>query len=1148
MAGAAVALLSTVHTAASNAPPLPPGLSALQAYRDAGYLECPLVRAETAWSCWRTNPERADRLLGWTWADGRWHEDRGARPTFDGTAFLRAHVNGTIVFVGDSLVRQQFVSLACLLWREGHFLQQHPTVLEPGLKKAVFSARYRLRLVYVKSNFLVPRSGDSHLVLNRLDASITAAVALDPQVLLLSTGHWFTPRLVNVSSEAAVLPQLRGALRQVRSLLRRKLLARWRLRGSAHTLPGRVVVRTMPPRHFFGGEWDTGGVCNFPAPLGGRDASWADASLRRDRATARALSQEIATELGGLEGVEILEVQPSSRARADAHIGGFRCPKCLALCKADAASGKATTSGLPRRCSETIADCSHYCLPGLPDLWNAQLQTLLQAPPPTTAATAAIAARTRRSERRSGWWGAVFGGRRLTAARVGKGEQRRRRRDQRLMLCTESASRVQRWSVSPRASSVDSCPLPYRRVKDDLQPGRTESLCCSAERTPSLRLETCDGRVHTLPELTPWLRGRTVALVGDSLLNHLYVEWSRRIGAVEPKAARGDGGGGRPLSRDAVLQASLAHWCAQDTARAPERESFSLSHNVTLLKYSMHRRETARCNASADPTRRWLEGPAGGDRGGGRIGSLRGYDVDLSMLDAAMARADVIIVNLGVHWRDGHQRHYRRAVRAVLEQIKAANRRGDGGDNSGGEGVSRRSGNSWPVALYKQSTPQHFASTDGSGYYEKRRRGEGPGARGSRCAPLGASRPSSGNQWRTAIEAEEASAVFGDDASDFVVPTFGALAARWDGHTPPDCTHACFEPALWDGMFDPFVRLLRNRLVERAVHGHGHGHGRRYRHSSARAWGCANLPSTTCRPALTEALPHGAAPLVPRIIHQTHKSGLFELPAGLRAAIATWDELNPDFEHVYYPEAAMRAYVRQRGEMVEGFAAAYAKATSGAMRCDLWRYLLLWAEGGVYADADSLLQRPLSEVIRDEDEALTGFGQDGLEQFVMAYRPRHPIILRTLKQAIAAVLRLPPFASGLEVLTHTGPLQLCAALKAELQLGQGVSERGWCLAAHHMAPQLATGLYGEPQKGNSIRVLSGHYACHASPPPPRGAPPPPTRMPWAAACAIGIEHCPCVWRDESELVVNGKYNMSQYQLDLQAMSTPYYASTMRRRP
>ena len=49
--------------------------------------------------------------------------------------------------------------------------------------------------------------------------------------------------------------------------------------------------------------------------------------------------------------------------------------------------------------------------------------------------------------------------------------------------------------------------------------------------------------------------------------------------------------------------------------------------------------------------------------------------------------------------------------------------------------------------------------------------------------------------------------------------------------------------------------------------------------------------------------------------------------------------------------------------------------TTATTRCDLWRYLLIWSEGGVYADADAVLHRPLRTVLRPEDDALTGLGQ-----------------------------------------------------------------------------------------------------------------------------------------------------------------------------
>ena len=69
--------------------------------------------------------------------------------------------------------------------------------------------------------------------------------------------------------------------------------------------------------------------------------------------------------------------------------------------------------------------------------------------------------------------------------------------------------------------------------------------------------------------------------------------------------------------------------------------------------------------------------------------------------------------------------------------------------------------------------------------------------------------------------------------------------------------------------------------------------------------------------------------------HAMHrvKVGRAALPPGLAAAVATWDSLNPEYEHAYYDEAAMAQYVAARAPLFAGIRQAYDKATSGAMRC-----------------------------------------------------------------------------------------------------------------------------------------------------------------------------------------------------------------------
>ena len=58
----AALLVSPISICAVSSAPSLPALPNLQHYRDAGYLECPLALAETAWSCWRTDPKRAEAI------------------------------------------------------------------------------------------------------------------------------------------------------------------------------------------------------------------------------------------------------------------------------------------------------------------------------------------------------------------------------------------------------------------------------------------------------------------------------------------------------------------------------------------------------------------------------------------------------------------------------------------------------------------------------------------------------------------------------------------------------------------------------------------------------------------------------------------------------------------------------------------------------------------------------------------------------------------------------------------------------------------------------------------------------------------------------------------------------------------------------
>ncbi|KAH8069850.1 dihydrofolate reductase [Aureococcus anophagefferens] len=102
-------------------------------------------------------------------------------------------------------------------------------------------------------------------------------------------------------------------------------------------------------------------------------------------------------------------------------------------------------------------------------------------------------------------------------------------------------------------------------------------------------------------------------------------------------------------------------------------------------------------------------------------------------------------------------------------------------------------------------------------------------------------------------------------------------------------------------------------------------------------------------------------------------------------------------------EETVRAFVRARGG--EKLLAAFEAATTFARRTRLWRALLLYEEGGLYASMDARLDAPatlwLLVVTRQNDAAILGCARSGrpwrglsrcrFDDGVLAFAPGHPI-------------------------------------------------------------------------------------------------------------------------------------------------------------
>jgi mannosyltransferase OCH1-like enzyme len=192
-------------------------------------------------------------------------------------------------------------------------------------------------------------------------------------------------------------------------------------------------------------------------------------------------------------------------------------------------------------------------------------------------------------------------------------------------------------------------------------------------------------------------------------------------------------------------------------------------------------------------------------------------------------------------------------------------------------------------------------------------------------------------------------------------------------------------------------------------------------------------------------------PRIPRVIYQTHSVPLGALEPRVRAQIDEMRARNPTFEYRYLDERQSEAFIERR--YGPALVAAYRSINPeyGPARADLLRYLVLYAEGGVYLDVKSSTAVPLESVLSDDDEYLlsnwcegacgranwdwllgTGFGE--YQQWWIASRPGHPFLLAAIRRCLAniAAYRYDPHDEATfgkqGVLRLTGPIAYTQAI------------------------------------------------------------------------------------------------------------------------
>jgi mannosyltransferase OCH1-like enzyme len=174
--------------------------------------------------------------------------------------------------------------------------------------------------------------------------------------------------------------------------------------------------------------------------------------------------------------------------------------------------------------------------------------------------------------------------------------------------------------------------------------------------------------------------------------------------------------------------------------------------------------------------------------------------------------------------------------------------------------------------------------------------------------------------------------------------------------------------------------------------------------------------------------PHGGpcTPLQPReplgaIPEQLFMTGPWPedaLPGPIRDSVESWRRHGPPGLRIHwFDEPAREAWV---AKYFPQYLDAYRSLVPGAYQADLWRVLVLFAHGGVYSDAGTLLQEPLWTAMRGCSLVFSrDLGPKNISQGVLGAVQGHPVLINVAKAIAANVAKKYYGENGL---CPTGPV------------------------------------------------------------------------------------------------------------------------------
>ncbi|XP_050205711.1 protein trichome birefringence-like 39 [Mercurialis annua] len=273
----------------------------------------------------------------------RWQPFSCNLPRFNGLYFLEKWRGKKIMFVGDSLSLNQWTSLTCLLhsWVPN---SRYSLVRNNGLSSVTFED-YGVSILLYRTPFLVDVINGKNGRILKLDSIYSGRTWVGMDMLIFNSWHWWTH--TGRTQPWDYMQEGNKSYKDMNRLVAYyKGLTTWARWVNRNVDPSKTKVffQGISPTHYEGKDWNepTRSCSVETEPFFG---------LRYPAGTPMAwvVVNKVVSRIK--KPVYLLDITTLSQYRKDAHPSGY---------------GKDRTT-----------DCSHWCLPGLPDTWNQLLYATL---------------------------------------------------------------------------------------------------------------------------------------------------------------------------------------------------------------------------------------------------------------------------------------------------------------------------------------------------------------------------------------------------------------------------------------------------------------------------------------------------------------------------------------------------------------------------------------------------------------------------------------------------------------------------------------------------------------------------------------------------------------------------------------------------